>query len=62
MHIKKHLTSLFFEFIIPPLLADFFGVGTELLADGGFITWNLIYILSMSPSNQAIVSSRFLIK
>ena len=41
---KKHLPSLFSEFIIAPLLANSFGVGTKRLAEEGFITWNLTYI------------------
>ena len=41
---KKHFSSLFFEFIIAPLLANFFGVGTKRLAEERFITWNLTYI------------------
>ena len=35
---KKHLSSLFSEFIIAPLLANSFGVGTKRLAEEGFIT------------------------
>ena len=41
---KKHLSSLFSEFIIAPLLANSFGVGTKRLAEEGFMTWNLTYI------------------
>ena len=40
---KKHL-PLFFEFIVALLLANFFDVDTKLLAEVGFITWNLTYI------------------
>ena len=44
---KKHLSSLFFGFIIATLLANFFGVGTKLLAERGvyYMKFN-IYIFN----------------